>query len=599
MAKEPISELLLRWEELRDQGQNVAAEELCCESPELLEEVRRRMKILEAMSRIPNGVNANLLTQDEAPGHASPEYPALAGYEILEELGRGGMGVVYKARQVQLKRLVALKRILTGPQAGKHEVNRFRAEAEAVARLQHPNIVQIYEVHEQNGCPYLALEFVDGVSLAQKLDGTPWPARQAAQLMLTLARAVHYAHQRGIVHRDLKPANILLQGARGQGPGPREEGVREEASVLSSLAPRPSPLASSSGPLLPKITDFGLAKRLDVEMGQTQTGAILGTPSYMAPEQAEGKPQAIGPKTDVYALGAILYELLTGRPPFQGAALLETLEQVRSQDPAPLRSLQPRLPRDLETICLKCLEKQPEQRYASAEALADDLQRFLDGDSIHARRSNLLEQLKRALDRRPDASLVPTWSGMVRRVVPIPLLCQAVPWLLWRGEPAYPLAAVCAVPVTALVGLSLVVLGDRALWSRSANSVERQLLTVRIGLLTGMSLVLVVCWLMATPEHPLNLLGLFPLWAVMAGTTFFGLASRFWGRLYLIALAYFATAILMAWQLIWAPLLFGTLLSLMLLFLSYHLRQQERDRAEAVGGTAMNLRRTGSTRSFL
>ena len=271
-----------------------------------------------------------------APTAAS--LPVLPGYEILGVLGRGGMGVVYKARQTQLKRVVALKMILAGAQAGTSELARFRTEAEAVARLQHPHIVQIYEIADHEGRPYFSLEFVDGGTLAKQLAGAPQPPRDSARLLHTLAGAMDAAHQAGIVHRDLKPANILLAGA-----GP------------------------ALGQYVPKIADFGLAKQLDTDSSQTQTGAIMGTPSYMAPEQANGQINRIGPATDVYALGAMLYELLTGRPPFRGAAMLDTLEQVRTREPVSPRELQPSTPRDLETICLKCLQKEPAKRYRLRE----------------------------------------------------------------------------------------------------------------------------------------------------------------------------------------------------------------------------------------
>src|SRR5262249_17303002 len=258
-------------------------------------------------------------------------------------------------RQQALKRHVALKIVVSGAHAGAVERARFRTEAEAVARLHHPGIVQIYEVGEQAGCPYLALEFVSGGSLAQQLNGTPMPPRRAAQLLLDLARAVQHAHEQGIVHRDLKPANVLLT----------ETGVA-------------------------KIADFGLAKLLDVEQGHTHTGVVLGSPSYMAPEQAAGQVRAIGPATDVYALGAILYECLTGRPPFKAETAMETLLQVKFTDPVSPSQLQPKLPRDLVTICLRCLQKEPRQRYASAQDLAEDLHRFLEGRPIQARPVGML-----------------------------------------------------------------------------------------------------------------------------------------------------------------------------------------------------------------
>jgi serine/threonine protein kinase len=285
---------------------------------------------------------------------------------VLGELGRGGMGVVYKARQAGLNRTVALKMLLGGAFAGPGELARFQAEAEAVARLQHPNIVQIYEVREQDGLPFFALEFVDGGSLAGQLDGTPLAAAQAARLVQTLAGAMHAVHQAGVLHRDLKPANVLLT----------KDGT-------------------------PKVTDFGLAKQLDGgDSGQTRSGQILGTPSYMAPEQGEGRIKDMGPATDVYALGAILYECLTGRPPFKAATPMETVLQVIAVEPVPPSRFQPKLPRDLETICLKCLQKAPPRRYASAGELAADLGCFLEGRPVRARPTPAWERVIKWARRR-------------------------------------------------------------------------------------------------------------------------------------------------------------------------------------------------------
>ncbi len=294
----------------------------------------------------------------------------IPGYEILGELGRGGMGVVYKARQTKLNRIVALKMILAGAHAEPQQLDRFRAEAEAVARLQHPNIVLIHEISEFDSCPFFSLEYVDGGTLAQKLNGAPQPPRLAAQFVRLLALAMHSAHQKGIIHRDLKPANILLAIPT------------EHVSGADSFQAESQAALRLYG--IPKITDFGLAKHLDVQ-SQTRTGAIIGTPSYMAPEQAEGRTHAIGPATDVYALGAILYEMLTGRPPFEGDSSLHTIRRLLAQDPIRPTQLHRKVPLDLETICLKCLEKDPARRYPSAEELAEDLHRFLRSQPIEAR----------------------------------------------------------------------------------------------------------------------------------------------------------------------------------------------------------------------
>jgi WD40 repeat protein len=289
---------------------------------------------------------APVLPSGDGPDRASIRLP---GYEILGVLGRGGMGVVYKARQRGLTRIVALKMILAGAHAGAAERERFRWEGEAVARLQHPNIVQIYEVGEHEGLAYFSLEYCGGGTLAGRLAAAPMDPKEAARTVEALARAVHAAHRAGLIHRDLKPANVLISG---------------------------------DGTL--KITDFGLAKNL-ATAGQTLSGSVLGSPSYMSPEQADGRHRRVGPATDVYSLGAILYECLTGLPPFRGATMLETLELVRQADPLPPRRLRPHVPRDLELICLKCLQKDPARRYAGALELADDLGRFLQGRPILAR----------------------------------------------------------------------------------------------------------------------------------------------------------------------------------------------------------------------
>jgi serine/threonine protein kinase/tetratricopeptide (TPR) repeat protein len=357
---------------------------------------------------------------------AAVRWHSPAGYEILREVGRGGMGVVYEARQKSLGRVVALKMVLAGNYVGPAERARFRQEAEAAARLQHPNIVQIHEVGECDGLPFLSLEFVEGGSLSRLLNGTPQPPLPAAGLVATLAEAMHHAHQQGIIHRDLKPANILLAGGGRQPPGGQ-------------------PLPGGSHPplanLIPKIADFGLAKLLRDEAGEsvsgspTQTGDILGTPSYMAPEQATGQAWKIGPATDVYALGAILYELLTGRPPFRGTNRIETLLQVQTQEPVSPRRLQPGVPRDLETICLKCLHKEPQRRYAGAAGLADDLQRFLAGRPIQARPVGVLGRVSKWARRRPAVAGLLGVSGALLLALVVVVLVSNV-WLTRERDTA-------------------------------------------------------------------------------------------------------------------------------------------------------------------
>ena len=357
-------------------------EEVCRSCPELLPRVRERWRQIcrvqaELDAVFPTPCLMTPVSLERPP--ESSRLPAVPGYEVESVLGRGGMGVVFRARHLRLSRIVALKMTLAGVYAGPLERSRFQREAEAVARLQHRNVVQVYDVGDSDGRPYFTMEYVAGGSLAQKLSGAPQPAREAAALVGALAGAVHVAHQSEVVHRDLKPANVLLT----------VDGT-------------------------PKISDFGLARRLDGDgdAGLTWTGTAVGTPSYMAPEQAQGKKDAIGPAVDIYSLGAILYEMLTGRPPFRAESAAATVEQVITRDPVPPSRLNPTVPRDLETICLKCLQKEPLLRYPTSAALADDLNRFLWGEAIAARPDGLLRHLVRRAWRRPALSAAVAVSMM-------------------------------------------------------------------------------------------------------------------------------------------------------------------------------------------
>jgi mono/diheme cytochrome c family protein/predicted Ser/Thr protein kinase len=366
-SRDQIDELMLRWEAARQQGQPLTAEQLCAACPSCLDELRGELRAVEEMEKVlgVGQARATLHSGQTTTRSGGDVLPDIPGYDVLSVLDEGGMGIVYEARQNGLGRRVAIKMIARARLAPAVRA-RFRAEAEAAARLHHPNFVQVFEVGQVNDRPFFSMEYVDGGSLAQHLAGKPLPPRRAAELAETLAHAIHAAHDCGIVHRDLKPANILLSA----------DGV-------------------------PKIGDFGLAKRLDAETGHTQTGEILGTPSYMAPEQAEGRKNEIGPATDVYALGTVLYEMLTARPPFKGATALESLRQVMHVEPTPPSKLTAGVPRDLEAICLKCLEKAPRQRYATARALAEDLGRFLEGRPVSARSSGPLRRAWKWARRHP------------------------------------------------------------------------------------------------------------------------------------------------------------------------------------------------------
>ncbi|MFL5339043.1 MAG: protein kinase domain-containing protein [Gemmataceae bacterium] len=387
-----VLDKIAQWELYREEGRAESPESLCRDCPELLADVRQGIQRLQGFPATLRETHDTLDAAATPPTRVAPE---VAGYELLGELGRGGMGVVYKARQLMPNRLVALKVVLAGDHAGPAALTRFLGEAEAIARLRHPNAVQIYEVGQSNGQPFFSLEFCDGGNLGEKLAGQPLSPRDAATLIRTLAGAAQAAHAAGIVHRDIKPANILML----------KDGT-------------------------PKLADFGLAKQMagpgdQAAEGITSTGAVMGTPYYMAPEQAAGHTHAVGPAVDVYALGAVLYECLTGRPPFKAAGVAETLRQVLHDDAVPPRRLNGQIPRDLETVCVKCLHKDPKRRYATAETLADDLGRFLDGRPVAARRVGRLERAGRWAQRNPGAAGI---AGLLVVVVAAALAAVGISW---------------------------------------------------------------------------------------------------------------------------------------------------------------------------
>jgi len=362
IGAETVLDALAAWDECYRRGEDPPPGSLGVSDPALLDELGRRIerqKRLYAVLEISETAADGVAAIDES-------LPSFPGHECLSKIGQGGMGVVYKARDQKLGRIVAIKTIAAVLHATRGQLDRFRAEAEAVARLKHPNVIPIYTIGEHQGRPYFSLEYADGGSLSQRLAQGPMAAAGAALLIETLAGAVHAAHLAGIVHRDLKPSNVLLTA----------DGA-------------------------PKVSDFGVAKLMDSDSARTLSGEALGTPSYMAPEQAEGHSNSVGPAADVYALGAILYQALTGKPPFLGESAIETLKLVVSTEVLHPRRLRPDVPRDLETICLKCLEKSPGQRYATALALAQDVGRFQRGEPVHARRLGPVRRLSKWARRHP------------------------------------------------------------------------------------------------------------------------------------------------------------------------------------------------------
>jgi serine/threonine protein kinase len=450
-------------------------------------------------------------------------------YALLKEIARGGMGVVFKARQISLDRIVAIKMILPGPRANPDDLERFRLEAEATAKLRHPNIVTVYDVGSIDGQPYYSMDFIDGPSMSQRVAPGPLPGRLAGRLIMIVARALHHAHTHGILHRDIKPSNILLDG-------------EDE----------------------PHVTDFGLAKRLGGDSGHTRTGAIMGTPSYMAPEQAAGKTKELGPPCDIYGMGAVLYELLTGRPPFRSDTPLDTIKHVLERDPAPPRLLNPKIDRDLETICLKCLEKDPKQRYVNADALAADLNRYINGESISARSFNVLDRLSRTLDRSQYDVEFQNWGSMLLWFAVVVFVTQLATFgLVHIGAARWPIW-LCRATEFILIGAVFWRHRQHNLWPTSIA--ERQLWTIWIGYLAA---TLVIFWVnhllfsqgiltggSEAPQHWLELCT-YPAAAVLSGIGFFVMGSSFWGRCYALGVGFFALAVAMTFRLDWAPFEFG------------------------------------------
>lgn len=494
-------------------------------------------------------------TEPMSPSKAPEDAGTFGSYEILGEIARGGMGVVYKARQCRLNRLVALKMILAGRLASPQEVQRFQTEADAAANLDHPGIVPIFEVGEHEGQHFFSMAFVDGESLADRLKRGPLPPREAAMLLRCIAEAVQHAHDKGIIHRDLKPANVLLE---------KLDRANDPVWPESELSPQL--------PYRPRITDFGLARRVQSSTHLTGSGDVVGTPSYMPPEQASGKLREIKETADVYALGAILYVVLTGRPPFQAATSIDTLMQVLDTDPAAPRLLNPNVPRDLEAVCLKCLEKDPARRYAAARLLADELQRFLDGEPIQASSVNVLSRVLHTLRKERHEENFRGWGvGLMSFGLVIFVAHAAIYTLEQAGFgplTAYwlPRAVMVLVMIALLWGFR-----HQSIWP--TNSAERLIWVVWIGYLLGVGSVSVT---LSIADLDPKLLYAFA--AVLSGIGFCVMGVHVWGGAYVIAMTFLCGAPVLGWLLPWASLTFGGLWATALLSFGLHYWRPARSR---------------------
>ena len=488
-------------------------------------------------------------------------------YRLLQEIARGGMGVVYEARQVSLNRVVAVKMILSGQLASKEDVQRFRAEAEAAANLDHPGIVPIFEVGEHEGQHYFSMGYVNGQSLAERLREGPVPSREAAELLKQVSDAVQYAHEHDVIHRDLKPANVLLASGGREPPDNSAE----------SGGPQPGgsrpPLAGMS----PRITDFGLAKRLKGDSHLTGTGQVLGTPSYMSPEQAAGATDRIGPASDVYSLGAILYQMLTGRPPFQAETPLDIILQVLDSEPLPPRLLNPNVPRDLEAICMKCLEKDPERRYLSARDLRDELDRYLEGESIQASSINVLDRVTRALRQSRHEEHFRGWGLGLIAIGLVIFLAHAVIFVLERTWDNSLL--VYWLPRTVMFAVLFLMLWRfRPHSVLPTNSAERLIWVVWIGYLLAVGVANVALSALENDSR-----ALYAVRSILSGFGFLIMGGHVWGGGYLVGLVFMIAAPIMALYVDFASLAFGILWAAALL--SFGLHYWRRGKAARAAGS--------------
>lgn len=487
--------------------------------------------------RDPSGIQA---AQDEE--RAGRVGQRLGDYELLELLGRGGMGVVYKARQVSLNRIVAVKMIRRGEAASVEETLRFRTEAEAAAKLRHPSIVKVHAVGELEGQPFFAMELIEGPTLAQLVLSGPLAARRAAVYLEQIARAVEHAHRHGILHRDLKPANVLVDAA---------DHVH--------------------------VTDFGLAKSVHDDSELTQTGQMMGTASYVPPEQIYGRRQQVGPTSDVYGLGAILYELLTGRPPFRAETTWETLAEVCQRDPLLPRLLNPQIPRELELICLKCLEKSPAHRYPTAAALADDLTHYLQGESISIRSLNLLDRLSRTLSRSHHDLEFRAWGRMLLRFAAIIFSAHFAIFLVTRFAREAPWTWLTTIRIAEFVSMGAVLWLYRRAWFPPRGVPSRQLWSLWLGYVAGSMVLAVGGWLATDSQDCHDQLQVYPQLCVLGSLGFIMMGSSYWGYCYAFGALFLVLGLILPLIPAYSPLIFGAVWAACLVLLGKHLTRLASD----------------------
>ena len=514
----------------------------------------------------PSTVALDSRSTEHGTRHLPPKQ--FGDFELLDELGRGGMGVVYRARQKSLNRIVAVKMVREAHLASAGDRARFRGEAEAAARLTHPNIVTVYEVGTTEGQAYLCLEYVEGRTLAQRVAAEgPLPPREAARLVAIIARAVHEAHEHGILHRDLKPSNILLSFVI------RPSSLDSDSQIPRADSDHEGRRTKDEG-LIPKVTDFGLAKQTDRTESLTRTGAIVGTPSYMAPEQATGRKD-LTPAADVYSLGAILYELLTSRPPFRAANPVDTLLMVIEQEPVPPRDLVPSIPRDLELVCLKCLQKPADLRYPTAAALASDLEAFLTGEPMSVEPGSFGSFVSRMLRETHHAAVLENWGLLwMWHSLMIFLLCLLTQVIEWSGSRSHTI-------YLAVWGTGLLTWGA-IFWRLRRRGgpvlfVERQIAHAWAG-----SVIASIALFVIEVVQGLPALTLAPVLAVIGGMVFLFKAGTLSGQFYLTSAGFFVTAVAMAALPEIGHLIFGTVSAMAFFFpgLKYY---RQRKRGELAG----------------